>query len=121
MAQKYLAKSRGLAIAIFFLPLLIVAFLTLLSVQQQHLAALGRENLALSQHAATLQSQNEFYRSAYHTTLDDLRKLSQVYGGRQRYDTLAEELRVQEISLVLGKAEAPHLSIKNPLLWQEYA
>jgi hypothetical protein len=118
--EKHLIRSKSLLFTIIAVPLLLIIFISLIYIQQERITALKRENIALQEQNAQLRSQGEFYRSAYQTTLDDIRSLSAIYGGQKRYAEVADELRRQELEAAGLNTSAEQRTIKNPGIWSEY-
>ncbi|MDD9952910.1 MAG: hypothetical protein OXR66_01075 [Candidatus Woesearchaeota archaeon] len=109
--------TRNLMGIVFFVFLFFVA----VTIQYCHITTLNAELSSLQEEFDELQQSTNFYKKAYEITLEDIRKLSASFGGAERYDTLAAELREDELGILAKNiSNLPKYTITNPTVWTEY-
>ncbi len=118
MADHHLHRSRALAALVIAVPLVIAFFVVVFILQQRTIEGRDARITALEEEVANLTAQNAFYRKAYEITLDDIRQLSGVVGGEDRYNRLADELRDEELGDIGGNATVYEL--RNSDVWSQY-
>jgi len=117
---KHFEKNKHHSIAVYLIPVIILFFVIMLYVQTARTEVIRAENAELRARVEKLETENAFYKRAYELTLDDIRVLSRAYGGEEKYEDLAEELRDKEIGIVLGEENRSTYLLSNAGLWQEY-
>lgn len=119
---RHLVQSRSVLALTLGIPLVMTLFLLLLLFQQQRIAALQNETAVLQGRIGELERQNSFYKKAYELTLDDIRQLSKTYGGQDRYEALAQELRRGELAAVLDTPSPEQTYVINDKnVWHYYS
>lgn len=99
----------------------IVALLAVVYQQQQTMNDMTARYRELARETEGLRNQNAFYKKAYELTLDDIKTLSSNYGGQERYEQLAAELRQQELNETGTTPKAPvRAGIESETVWQAY-
>lgn len=119
--QSTIQKSRSLKLSLIALPLILIAFLIILTVQQQRISALQETQTNLTAHITALSEERNFYRTQYETTVEDVNTLARIHGETSRYAQLAQELRAQELQDLIKSTSNKTHYIKNGHLWLEYA